>query len=504
MPPGPGEKITLAIYGDMGHAIEDDSVSWQSYGSPSKYVMAQLKADLDDIDVIFHTGDISYATGFGSVWEEFLDQISDIASSRPYLTLIGNHEQIVNRDKFKPGQAQTLYSGHDSGGECGVPYLRNFITPRASDREPWYSIDLGLVHMIAIDTEMDTSEGSPQRRWLESDLAMVDRSKTPWILFGGHRAMYVDSKYRGSRSGKGDENVCDILRRDLEPLLIKYRVSLATWAHTHTVQRSCAVADGACVSRSTKMDGLTIYDKPQAPVHVVVGTAGASMSRTATYETPYMEYVDYLYGYSKLTAHNHTHLEWQFINANNSGSDGAIADSFFIEQDADELVRCPPGQCDTDYYNTVYINQDTNIMYGLPPPPPPPPPPPFKGPTSSVPTRESEERDDIGGPADDFDMNAENGTPMDQKNSEQSNATTATDAGIGDIQASPISSPAEPPMLLAEKESRSSSILSGGVTALIVLLALASTLGIAHVVYRYFKKRKYVNTEFAPLNEQEL
>ena len=101
-------------------------------------------------------------------------------------------------------------------------------------------------------------------------------------------------------------------------------------------------------------------------------------------------------------------------------------------------------------------------------------------------------------------MNAENGTPMDQNDSEQSNATTATDAGIGDIQASLISSPAEPPMLLAEKESRSSSILSGGVTALIVLLALASTLGIAHIVYQYFKKRKYVNTEFAPLNEQEL
>lgn len=512
MPPGPGEKVTLAVYGDMGHAIEDDAVSWQSYGSPSKYVMAQLKADLDDIDVIFHTGDISYATGFGSVWEEFLNQISEIASARPYLTLIGNHEQIVKLDKFKPGQAQTLYSGHDSGGECGVPYLRNFITPRASDREPWYSIDLGLVHVIAIDTEMDTSMGSPQRRWLEADLAMVDRSHTPWILFAGHRAMYVDSKYRGSRSRKGDEHVCETLRRDLEPLLVKYRVSLATWAHTHTVQRSCAVVNGACVSRSQKKGGHTIYDKPSAPIHVVVGTGGASMSRTATYLTPYMEYVDYLYGYSKLTAHNRTHLEWQFINANNTGSDGTVADSFFIQQDADELVRCPTGRCDTDSYYTV--NQDTG-MYGLPPPPPPPPstsssesatdaPRTPQGVTNTVP-----DNDNVVGLVDELDAQAGNVLSEEKNDSEPTNARTTLDAGTGDIQgnemavseASRASGPAEAPVLVAEE---TSNVLSDGVVALIVLLALASTVGIAHIVYRYFKKSKYINSEFAPLHTQEL
>ena len=142
MPPGPGERVTIAVFGDMGHAIEDDAHSWQSYGSPSKHVMAQLISDLDEYDAVFHIGDISYATGYNSVWDEFLDQIEPIASKRPYLITLGNHEQDVPMSKFLPGYATTIYTRNDSGGECGVPALKNFKTPRASDREPWYSIDL--------------------------------------------------------------------------------------------------------------------------------------------------------------------------------------------------------------------------------------------------------------------------------------------------------------------------------------------------------------------------
>ena len=30
---------------------------------------------------------------------------------------------------------------------------------------------------------------------LEADLLSVDRAVTPWIIFGGHRAMYVNSGF---------------------------------------------------------------------------------------------------------------------------------------------------------------------------------------------------------------------------------------------------------------------------------------------------------------------
>ena len=35
---------------------------------------------------------------------------------------------------------------------------------------------------------------------LEEDMSSVDREVTPWVIFGGHRAMYVNSGYGGNKS----------------------------------------------------------------------------------------------------------------------------------------------------------------------------------------------------------------------------------------------------------------------------------------------------------------
>ena len=32
----------------------------------------------------------------------------------------------------------SLFSGQDSGGECGIPYVYRFAMPRPSLNEPWY------------------------------------------------------------------------------------------------------------------------------------------------------------------------------------------------------------------------------------------------------------------------------------------------------------------------------------------------------------------------------
>ena len=44
-----------------------------------------------------------------------------------------------------------------------------------------------------ISTEHDFSPGSPMYTWLENDLKIVDRKKTPWVIIAGHRAMYCSS-----------------------------------------------------------------------------------------------------------------------------------------------------------------------------------------------------------------------------------------------------------------------------------------------------------------------
>ena len=41
-----------------------------------------------------------------------------------------------------------------------------------------------------MSTEHDFSPDSRQYKWLETDLKKIDRKKTPWVIIGGHRAMY--------------------------------------------------------------------------------------------------------------------------------------------------------------------------------------------------------------------------------------------------------------------------------------------------------------------------
>jgi phosphodiesterase/alkaline phosphatase D-like protein len=48
-----------------------------------------------------------------------------------------------------------------------------------------------MVHFIMISTEHDLSPGSRQYVWLQEDLRNIDRSRTPWVILGGHRPMYT-------------------------------------------------------------------------------------------------------------------------------------------------------------------------------------------------------------------------------------------------------------------------------------------------------------------------
>ena len=111
---------------------------------------------------------------------------------------IGNHEQDheVGGEKDPSGAPGEGFHpkwgnyGTDSGGECGVPMYNRFHMPDNGNYLWWYSYDYGMVHMIMMSTEHNFTQGSRQYEWLEDDLKKVDRSKTPWVMIGGHRAMY--------------------------------------------------------------------------------------------------------------------------------------------------------------------------------------------------------------------------------------------------------------------------------------------------------------------------
>lgn len=132
----------------------------------------------------------------------------------------------------------------------------------------WYSFDHGAVHYVFGDSEEPQSPGSPQHTWIAADLAAVDRSVTPWVIYSQHRPFLCSTK-----SEAGDHTPGGTFLRNLEALFLQNSVDLVLVGHEHLYERMNAYRNGTVVAR-TQFANQT-YVAPGAPVYIVQGTAGA-------------------------------------------------------------------------------------------------------------------------------------------------------------------------------------------------------------------------------------
>eukprot|EP00794_Sanderia_malayensis_P005468 gene5468-6151_t len=262
---------------------------------------------------VFHNGDISYAVGFAYLWDQWMTAVQPYATLVPYMVGIGNHEQdhLKGGSKDPSGAGDGYHPkwgnfGFDSGGECGVPMFHRFHMPDNGNFLWWYSYDFGMVHYIMMSTEHNFEPGSRQYEWLENDLSKIDRKKTPWVILGGHRAMYA------SQDLYDDYIVATNMQRLFEDLLHKYKVDLALWAHYHSYERTCKVYRNKCVK-----DGIT---------HLVVGTAGRFLDLELFMSKNWSLKRLKEFGYGRVTVYNQTALKFEFIR----NKDRAIRDSFYL------------------------------------------------------------------------------------------------------------------------------------------------------------------------------
>lgn len=112
-------------------------------------------------------------------------------------------------------------------------------------------------------------------RWLKSDLTAVDRSKTPWVVVGMHRGMYVDDP---TDAGVGSPSVT--LQHQIERLLVENSVDLVLNGHARLYHHSCPIVQGHCVGYDT--DGAA-----KGPVHAMLGIGGAAMPLRAQADKPF-------------------------------------------------------------------------------------------------------------------------------------------------------------------------------------------------------------------------
>ena len=69
----------------MFQAERDGSNEYGNYQPGSLNTTDQLVNDLNNIDIVFHIGDLPYANGYISQWDQFTSQVEPIASAVPYM-----------------------------------------------------------------------------------------------------------------------------------------------------------------------------------------------------------------------------------------------------------------------------------------------------------------------------------------------------------------------------------------------------------------------------------
>ncbi|GJN24269.1 hypothetical protein PR202_gb12002 [Eleusine coracana subsp. coracana] len=317
----------LAQGKSWNEAERDGSNEYSNYQPGSLNTTDTLIKDLDNIDIVFHIGDISYANGYISQWDQFTQQVEEITSRVPYMIASGNHE----RDWPNTG---SFYNGTDSGGECGVLAETMYYTPTENRANYWYSTDYGMFRFCVADSEHDWREGTEQYKFIENCLATVDRKKQPWLIFMAHRVLGYSSDFFYAQSGLFQEPMG---RESLQKLWQKYRVDLAFYGHVHNYERTCPVYEKQCVSSEKSHYTGTM----NGTIHLVVGGGGSHLSNFSVEVPEWSVYREMDYGFVKLTAFNYSSLLYEYKRS----SDGKVYDSFTVHREYRDVLACVKDSC---------------------------------------------------------------------------------------------------------------------------------------------------------------
>jgi len=261
MNPAPDHQGKIA----MGHSGKEGppsghTLQWMMQQQQQSMMRSQTQKTAR-ADVVVHVGDLSYATGYESEWDRFMQQIEPVAGHIPYMIGQGNHERDY------PNSGSSFMDNGDSGGECGIPTQARFRMPypasssshsKNPDDDGWYSWNQGPVHFLMMNSEMTAAKGTRQHNFLRHDLDSVNRTLTPWIIVMGHRPMYSSSQ-----NATGIAIVNGLWIPDVEDLLLQHKVDLCLWGHVHNAEQTCPIYRGKCVDKG--------------PVHAVIGNAGQAL-----------------------------------------------------------------------------------------------------------------------------------------------------------------------------------------------------------------------------------
>jgi hypothetical protein len=248
LPAGAGSDarpLRLVHIGDMG---------WGNNSNATIAAVTALAA-AGEIDGVLHSGDVSYADGQQKAWDVFGRKIESISSIIPYMTGVGNHEQV-------------WWGGAPYRARWTMPPALNASTgaplpPAVVANRSFYSLSLGqqalLFAMIDTESVLDVSDVSAANvAWLREVLA-APAAAPAWRVVLGHRPLYCTNGGFGSNN-KDCNPMAAVLRKQVEDTFKAGGVHLCLTSHMHGFERSLPVFNGVVT--------------PGATVHIVNGAGG--------------------------------------------------------------------------------------------------------------------------------------------------------------------------------------------------------------------------------------
>ncbi len=197
------EATTLIVFGSSGADTDEQRG------------LAELMGRLE-VDAVVHTGDLATPQST----EEALD--AQFAAVYP--------SSITARFYPVPGP-------EEYAAENARPYLEYFDLPKQAlapaDNERYYSVDIGTIHLVALDSNRPLDEASFSRTddmadWLDQDLAGVPPDMVTIIIL--HHSPFTSESVHGP-----DRRV----RNKLVSIFDQYAVDFVVSGHTHNYQRTC-------------------------------------------------------------------------------------------------------------------------------------------------------------------------------------------------------------------------------------------------------------------------
>jgi len=175
-------------------------------------ILAETMAHSPDFFV--NTGDMVKNGDDPVEWSGFIDASEGGWAYVPSILTVGNHDD------------------DDVSGD-GAMYNQLFELPRntTTNTEDYYSIDIGPVHFVSVNTQMTnpgSTEFSDMLAWLTADLGATSQ---PWKIVFFHKAIYSRGNHETGEEDNGSLNA------NLIPIFDQHNVDLVFNGHSHDYER---------------------------------------------------------------------------------------------------------------------------------------------------------------------------------------------------------------------------------------------------------------------------